>query len=121
MIAREERSYSSLVRTFFAIPGPFFFWKKLETNLFSCGRGKPANQNPISSNMNDDGFTDLIAPTHEMEASVRAFKTREYDLCPNGTIQSGIHLLVQKMPYLIHETCLCMAVAVLLLVGGATV
>ena len=77
--------------------------------------------NPISSNMNDDGFTDPIAPTHEMEASVRAFKTKEYDLRPNRTIQSRIHLLVQEMRYLIHGTCLCMAVALLLLVGGAAV
>jgi len=71
--------------------------------------------------MNDDGFTDLIAPTHAMEASVRAFKTKEYDLWPNRTIQSRIHLLVQEMPCLIHGTCLCMAVAALLLVGGAAV
>jgi hypothetical protein len=75
----------------------------------------------FSSNMNDDGFTDLIAPTHKMEASVRAFKTKECDFRPNRTIQSRIHLLVQEMPYLIHGTCLCMAVAALLLVGGATV
>ena len=71
--------------------------------------------------MNDDYFKDLIAPTHEMEASVRAFKTKEYDLRPKRTIQSRIHLLVQEMLYLIHETCLCLAVAVLLLVGGAAV
>jgi hypothetical protein len=71
--------------------------------------------------MNDDGSTDLIAPTHEMEASVRAFKTKEYDLRSNRTIQSRIHSLVQEMPRLIHEICLCMAVAVLLLVGGAVV
>jgi len=71
--------------------------------------------------MNNDSFTDVIAPTHETDASVRAFKTKEYDLRPNRTIQSRIHLLVQEMPYLIHETCLCMAVAVLLLVGGAAV
>ena len=71
--------------------------------------------------MNDDGFTNLIAPTHEMEASIRAFKTKEYDLHPNRTIQSKIHLLVQEMACLIHGTCLCMAVALLLLVGGAAV
>ena len=71
--------------------------------------------------MNDDGFTDLIAPTHETESSVRAFKTKECDLRPNRTIQSRIHLLVQEMPYLIHETCLCMTVGALLLVGGAAV
>ena len=71
--------------------------------------------------MNDDGFTNLIAPMHEMEASIRALKTKEYDLRPNHTIQSRIHLLVQEMRYLIHGTCLCMAVAVLLLVGGAAV
>ena len=71
--------------------------------------------------MNDDGFIHLIAPTHEMEASVRAFKTKEYDLRPNRTIQSKIHLLVQEMTSLIHGTCLCMAVAVLLLVVGAVV
>jgi len=118
---RWQEGFFSLVHTFFAIPGPFLFWKKLKTNLFSSGRGKPANQNPISSNMNDDGFTDLIAPTHQMEASVLAFKTKEYDLRPNRIIQSRIHLLVQEMPYLIHETCLCMAVGVLLLVGGAAV
>jgi hypothetical protein len=75
----------------------------------------------FSSNMNDDGFTDLIAPMHEMEASVRAFKTKEYDLRPNRTIQSRMHLLVQEMLCLIHGTCLCMAVAALLLVGGAVV
>lgn len=75
----------------------------------------------FSSNMNDDGFTDLIAPTHEMEASVWAFKTKEYDLRPNRTIQSRIHLLVQEMLCVIHGTCLCMAVAVLLLVVGAVV
>jgi Na+/H+ antiporter NhaB len=75
----------------------------------------------FSSNMNDDGFTDLIAPTHEMEASVLAFKTKEYDLRPNRTIQSRIHLLVQEMLCLIHGTCLCMAVAALLLVGSVVV
>ena len=71
--------------------------------------------------MNDDCFNDLIAPTHEIKASVRAFKTKECDLRPNRAIQSRIHLLVQEMPYLIHETCLCITVAVLLLVGGAAV
>ena len=71
--------------------------------------------------MNDDGFTDIIAPTHQMEASVLAFKTKEYDLRPNRIIQSRIHLLVQEMPCLIHGTCLCMTVGVLLLVGGAVV
>ena len=71
--------------------------------------------------MNNDGFTDLIAPTHETEASVRAFKTKEYDLRPNRTIQSRIYLFVQEMPYLVHGTSLCMAVAFLLLVGGAAV
>jgi len=71
--------------------------------------------------MNDDGFKDLIAQTHEMEASVRAFKTKEYDSHPNRTIQSRIHLLLQEIPCVIHEICRCMAVAVLLLVGGAGV
>ena len=71
--------------------------------------------------MNNNGFTDLIAPTHETEVSVRAFKTKEYDLRPNRTMLSRIHLFVQEMPYLVHGTCLCVAVAVLLLVVGATV
>ena len=71
--------------------------------------------------MNNESFTDLIAPTHEMEASVRAFKMKEYDLHPNRTIRNRIRLLVQEMLRLIHETYLCMAVAVLLLVGGAAV
>ena len=71
--------------------------------------------------MNNNGFTDLIAPTHETGASIRAFGTKEYDLRPNRTIQSRIHLLVREMPCLIHGTCLCMAVALLLLVGGAAV
>jgi hypothetical protein len=74
---------------------------------------------PISSNMNNDGFTDLIALKHEPGASVRAFKTKEYDPRPNRNIQNRIHLFAQEMLYLVHGTCLCMAVAVLLLVGGA--
>ena len=69
--------------------------------------------------MNNDSFTDVIAPTHETDASVRAFKTKEYDPRPNRTIQNRIHLFAQEMLYLVHGTCLCMAVAVLLLVGGA--
>jgi len=76
---------------------------------------------PISSNMNNDGFTDLIALKHEPGASARAFKTKEYDPRPNRTIQSRIHLFAQEVLYLVHGTCLCMAVAVLLLVGGAVV
>jgi len=95
--------------------------EEIESKSVQFWKRQTANQDPISSNMNDDGFTDLIAPTHEMEASVRAFKTKEYDPRPNRTIQSRIHLLVQEMPYLIHETCLCMAVGVLLLFGGAAV
>jgi hypothetical protein len=71
--------------------------------------------------MNNHSFTDLIAPTHETEASVRAFKTKEYDLRPNRTIQSRIHLFVQELLDLVHGTCLCIAVAVLLLVAGAVV
>ncbi len=71
--------------------------------------------------MNNNGFTDLIAPTHETGASIRAFGTKEYDLRPNRTIQSRIHLFVQELPYLVHGTCLCMAVAALLLVGAAAV
>lgn len=71
--------------------------------------------------MNNNGFTDLIAPMHEMQASVRAFKTKEYDLRPNRTTQSRIRLFVQEMSCLVHGTCLCMAVAVLLLIGGAAV
>jgi len=93
----------------------------LNTNPFNPGRGKPANQNPISSDMNNNGFTDLIAPTHETGASIRAFGTKEYDLRPNRTIQSRIHLFVQELPYLVHGTCLCMAVAAMLLVGAAAV
>jgi hypothetical protein len=95
--------------------------EEVENKSVQFWKRQTCKSNPISSNMNDDGFTDLIAPTHEMEASVRALKTKEYDLRPNRTIQSRIHLLVQEMRYLIHGTSLCMAVALLLLVGGAAV
>jgi hypothetical protein len=83
--------------------------------------GKRANQNPTWSDMNDDDFIELIAPPHALEASSGPFGTKKYDLPPNRSTQSRGHLLVQEMPRLIHEICLCMAVAVLLLVGGAAV
>src|ERR1051326_6014851 len=95
----------------------FFLLEEVENKSVQFWKRQTCKSNPISSNMNDDGFTDLIGPTHEIEASVRAFKTKECDLRPNRTIQSRIHLLVQEMPCLIHETCLCMTVDVLLLVG----
>ena len=71
--------------------------------------------------MNDDDFINVIAPTREMEAPVRSSKTKEYDLFPNRSTQSRIHLLVQEMPHLIHEACLCAAVVVLFLIGGVVV
>jgi hypothetical protein len=83
--------------------------------------GKRANQNPTSSDMNDDDFIDLIAPPHALEASSGPFATKKYDLLPNRSTQSRGHLLVQEMPHLIHEICLCIAIAVLLLIGGTAV
>ena len=71
--------------------------------------------------MNDDDFIDLIAAPHELEASSGPFGTKKYDLPPNRSIQSRVHLLIQEMPRLIHEICLCIAIAVLLLIGGTVV
>ena len=71
--------------------------------------------------MNDDDLIELIAPPHELEASSGPFGTKKYDLPPNRSTQSREHLLVQQMPHLIHEICLCIAIAVLLLIGGTVV
>ena len=71
--------------------------------------------------MNHDDFIELIAPPHELEASSGPFGTKKYDLPPNRSTQSRGHLLVQEMPHLIHEICLCIAIAVLLLIGGTVV
>ena len=71
--------------------------------------------------MNDDNFIDLIAAPHELEASCEPFGTNKYDLPPSRNTQSRGYLLVQEMPHLIHEIFLCIAIAVLLLVGGMLV
>ena len=71
--------------------------------------------------MNDDDLIDLIDPPHELEESSGPFATKKYDLPPNCSTQSRGHLLVQEMPHLIHEICLCIAIAALLLIGGTVV
>jgi len=70
--------------------------------------------------MNDDNFIDLIAAPRE-QVSCEPFGTNKYDLFPNRSTQSRGHLLVQEMPHLIHEICLCIAIAVLLVIGGMLV
>jgi hypothetical protein len=71
--------------------------------------------------MNNDDFIELIAAPHELEASSGPFATKRYDLPPNRITQSRGHLLAQEMPHLIHEICLCIAIAALLLIGGTVV
>jgi hypothetical protein len=71
--------------------------------------------------MNNDDFIDLIDPPHELEASSGPFATKNYDPHPNRSTQSRGHSLVQEMPHLIHELCLCIAIAALLLIGGTVV
>lgn len=69
----------------------------------------------------DDDFIESVAPPLELEALSGPFGTEKYDLPPNRSTQSREHLLVQQMPHLIHEICLCIAIAVLLLIGGTVV
>jgi hypothetical protein len=92
----------------------------LKTNQFSLG-GKRANQNPFWSDMNDNDFIDLIAAPHELEASCGPFGTNKYDLPPNRGTQSRGYFLGQEMPHVIHEIYLCIAIVVLLLIGGTLV
>lgn len=71
--------------------------------------------------MNDDGFVDLIGQTRELEASGGPFGTKEHELLPNRSPQSRVRFLVQEMPRLAHEICLCVAIATLFLIGGTAV
>lgn len=71
--------------------------------------------------MNDDGFIDLIDSTREPEESSGPFETKGRNLFSNRSARSRVHLLVQQIPHLIHEICLCISITALFLVGGTVV